>query len=306
MHKRSAWADDRMPDLPLDRLVKEFLLFAGQTVSPATKLKYQKSLQYFVESIVAAGEEPVLASVTPAAGERWVAEMQYRGCVPDTILGRQAAVKSFTSKFVFKARGLTEYDLLGRWSRVPVPDAPKARLTDVEIADVLGCFDQSPVGLRDRAFVSVYLSTGLRFDEVRRMTVADVDLVSGEFQVTAKGGKTRPVRMSTSALKACRTWLRWRRAPDDVTALWTTEEGRPLSYDGGMSVFRRVKKRSGVTRVHAHLLRHTYGQNAIEAGAEPSRVMDLLGQETDAMTRRYTREARAKMAAQLMPKYALA
>jgi len=306
VHKAHAWTDDRMPDLPLERLKTEWLLSCKKTCSGATLGKYDTSLTYFIASIVAAGDEAVLASVTPAAGDRWIDAMRYAGCKDETILGRQAAVKVFTNKFVFKERDLTSYDLLGRWSRVKVDPTPKERLSEVEIRDVLGCFDESPVGLRDRAFLSVYLATGLRFDEVRRMRVDDVDDVSGEFTVVAKGGKQRPVRLSVSALKAVKRWKRWRTAADGVTALWTTEEGRPLSYDGGMSVFRRVKKRSGVGRVHAHLLRHTVGQAAIEAGAEPSRVQDLLGHETDAMTRRYTREARARMAAQLMPKYALA
>lgn len=306
LHRRTAWADDAMPDLPLARLVAEFLLSAKKSVSPQTLLKYEKSLRYFVDSLTAAGDEPVLAAVTPAAGDRWIDEMRYRGCKDETILGRQAAVKVFTNRFVFKERELTNYDLLGRWARVKVDPAPKARLTDQELADVLGCFDESPNGLRDRAFLSVYLSTGLRFDEVRRMTVADVDPVSGEFVVVAKGGKTRPVRMSAGALKSVKRYLRWRRAAEDEPALWTTDEGTPLSYDGAQGIFRRAKKRSGVARLHAHLLRHTFGQAAIERGAERAAVQDMLGHETDAMTRRYTREARARTAAAMMPRYALA
>jgi len=319
VHKRTAWTDDRMPDLPLERLVAEFLLSSKKSCSPATLHKYRTSLASFVASIVEAGDDPVLASVTPAAGDRWVAQMQARcrngrvgrgaggGCADETILGRQAAVKVFTRKFCFQERELTNYDLLGRWSRVKVSDAPKPRLTDVELADIAAAFDDSPLGLRDKAFLSVYLSTGLRFDEVRRMSVSDVDPVSGEFEVTAKGDKKRYVRMSGWALKACKRYLRWRQAADaDVTALWTTDDGTPLSYDGAMSLFRRLKKKSGVRRLHAHLLRHTFGQIAIEDGAAPAQVQDMLGHDTDAMTRRYTRDARAKAAAALMPRYARA
>ena len=58
-------------------------------------------------------------------------------------------------------------------------------------------------------------------------------------------------------------------------------------------------------RLHAHLLRHTFGQNAIRQGADRALVQDLMGHETDAMTRRYTSSARKSTAAALMPRYAM-
>ena len=51
-------------------------------------------------------------------------------------------------------------------------------------------------------------------------------------------------------------------------------------------------------------LRHTFGQVAIAKGAERAAVQDMLGHETDAMTRRYTREARKQTAAAMMPQFA--
>ena len=51
-----------------------------------------------------------------------------------------------------------------------------------------------------------------------------------------------------------------------------------------------------MTRLHAHLCRHTFGQVALAKGAERAAVQDMLGHETDAMTRRYTQEARKQTA----------
>jgi integrase len=106
-------------------------------------------------------------------------------------------------------------------------------------------------------------------------------------------------------MKKVRRWLRIRRAQEGVTALWTTAGGTPLTYWGGQSFFRRLKARSGVKRVHAHLLRHTAGQGALLKGATPGEVQEMLGHKTKAMTDRYTRTVKAQVAAANMPRYAM-
>ena len=66
-------------------------------------------------------------------------------------------------------------------------------------------------------------------------------------------------------------------------------------------MFRRLKGRSGIPRIRAHLLRHTFAQTALIKGAERSAVQDMLGHATDTMTRRYAGEVRQRLAAQQMP-----
>jgi len=66
---------------------------------------------------------------------------------------------------------------------------------------------------------------------------------------------------------------------------------------------RKVREKSGVERFHAHLCRHTFGQWALEQGAERAAVQDMLGHKSDAMTVHYTKQARLKTAAEMMPKY---
>ncbi len=93
--------------------------------------------------------------------------------------------------------------------------------------------------------------------------------------------------------------------PDGETSgrLWLTDDGTPLTYWGAMSVFRRLKRRSGVDRLHAHLLRHTFAQVALEKGAERAAVQDMLGHKSEAMTRRYAGSVRQQTVSKLMPKY---
>lgn len=54
---------------------------------------------------------------------------------------------------------------------------------------------------------------------------------------------------------------------------------------------------------NAHLLRHSFAQHALQAGAERAAVMDMLGHRTDAMARRYAGTIRQETAARMMPQY---
>jgi type 1 fimbriae regulatory protein FimB len=110
--------------------------------------------------------------------------------------------------------------------------------------------------------------------------------------------------MSATALKAVRRWLRARRDDTGCGAVWTTDVGEALTFWAVQAIFRRVRERSGVKRLHAHLLRHTFGQVAIEKGAERALVQDMMGHTTDRMTRRYTQTVRSQDAAKQMPRFA--
>lgn len=135
------------------------------------------------------------------------------------------------------------------------------------------------------------------------MRVADLNVMSGEIRVRAKGGDEQMAMLSSRALKLMKQYLRQRPAGTESDRLWLTEEGEPLSYWGGQSVFRRLKARSGVGRVHSHLLRHHFAQVALEKGAERAAVQDMLGHKTDAMARRYAGSMRQQTAAKMMPRY---
>lgn len=69
------------------------------------------------------------------------------------------------------------------------------------------------------------------------------------------------------------------------------------------SIFRRLKERSGISRVHAHLLRHNFAKKALANGAERWVLQDMMGHATTAMTNRYLGDERKAQAAREMPRY---
>jgi integrase/recombinase XerC len=152
--------------------------------------------------------------------------------------------------------------------------------------------------------IAFYASSGLRFDEVLKLTVDDVDPYSGWVRTIGKGNKERIVRITERAMKYLRGYQHRRKAAPECAALWTTDEGKALSYFGGQSVFRRLKKRSGVKIAHAHRFRHTWTQTALKKKAERAHVQDAMGWSSDAMVRRYGGWVRFETAAAAMPEFA--
>lgn len=306
-HPPAAWTDPSHAQEDLPNLIEEYATWLrgrSERTSPQTITKYVNSLNAFARTLTDAGEPLTLASLTPANVDRWVSVQRFRGLAPEGIASRQAAVKVFARKFVWLHLKLSHYDLLAENRRIKVDEPVKAMLDDQERSAVLGAFSRNSYNdQRDHAFVAVLLTTGLRYAEVLGMQLGGVDK-DGGFVVTAKGGTVRPVRMAPAALRAVKRWERVRRGQEGVTALWTTDDGAALSYWGGQSMFKRLKKRSGVDRLHAHLFRHTFAQGALTKDAAAP-VQAMLGHKTDRMTRRYTAGVRDQVAAAEMPKYAL-
>jgi integrase/recombinase XerC/integrase/recombinase XerD len=130
-----------------------------------------------------------------------------------------------------------------------------------------------------------------------------MDTVTGEIVTVQKGGFERAARASDRALKVLRKYLKVRRAEVGVEQIFTTWAGKPISYDGGQMIFRRLKVATGIDWAHAHRFRHTWAQNALDNGAERQLVQDAMGWRSDRMARRYQGASRMRTAAAQMPQF---
>lgn len=169
---------------------------------------------------------------------------------------------------------------------------PKARkafinvLTDQEIERVFAVYgdNSNVIHLRNRVILSLMLDAGLRLNEVVTAQVADLHLPEGYLIVTGKGSKQRAVSFGVTTLEHVKAYL------DAVTlsgALLQTAEGEPLTRDTLKNMFRKLKKKSGVERLHPHLLRHTFATRYLENGGSIYNLKELLGHTTLKQTQAY-------------------
>ena len=307
-HPSAAWSDPGYAEESLHRLREEYIASLkgrAEAASPGTIDKYGKTLLSFIRSLDKQGEPATLASLTPGAVNQWVSEQRLAGLVEDGIASRLSALKVFSRKYVYQHLELTTSDLLRKVPRILPPERPIPALSEGERERLLACFDKDTYeDIRKRALIATYLATGLRFREVLEMELARLDRLSGEVQVRVKGGRERIVRISPRALKLLREYLKHRPTRGTSDRVWLCDDGEPLGYWGGQSIFRRRRNRSGIAELHAHLLRHTFAQVALTKGAERAAVQDMLGHRTDAMSRRYAGNVRQETAARMMPEFA--
>jgi site-specific recombinase XerD len=263
-----------------------------------------QDLHDLLRTLVKHDVEPVRGSIGPDSVSLWTSDQEERGNVVDSIAVRIISLKTFTNKYICKTLELTTADLLRKIRRPNPKPRPKEVLTDAEVEHLLAAFDQETFeDVRDRALIATLVATGLRRSAVRLLPLSSYDRVSGEFTVEEKGNVVRLGRLGERARKYMRAYLARRPERAKTDQLWVSERGEGLGNSGMEMIIRRAKKRSGITRVHAHLLRHGIAPRAADRDAAVGEIQTLLGHSTPAMARRYAGQALNRQGAKLMVQY---
>jgi site-specific recombinase XerD len=146
---------------------------------------------------------------------------------------------------------------------------------------------------RDRAFLWLLLSTGIRVSEACGLLFNDVDWGNGMLYVRGKGAKERKVPMGKVAKQHLMTYIRyWRGEPESGDEhVFLSISGRPLTRGVAGGIFARLKRVAGITdkRVSPHTCRHWFAVNAIKKGVPSTVVQEWLGHESLDMIRVYVR-----------------
>jgi len=151
---------------------------------------------------------------------------------------------------------------------------------------------------RDRAIFMLMLRTGLRVEEVSRLTVGAVDLKGNKIFVhQGKGGRDRVVYISSDAHQALVEYLSHRPATRSK-GLFLVEKGTcrgsPISVRGIQKRIEYYRGKAGL-KVSCHQLRHTMATQLLNADTGLSTIQDLLGHELIATTQRYCRVCNLKV-----------
>jgi len=177
---------------------------------------------------------------------------------------------------------------------------PKTVLTPGEARAVLDAPDtQTPIGIRDKAVLEMYYSTGLRSGEMAALTLHDVDHRHGFVRVNkGKGAKDRVVPMGKKACDYVREYLQkvravWTKKNRDQRALWISAiEPHGPAEQIALDVRVRFYARQALQRtISPHVWRHTCATHLVANGANIAYVQRLLGHRSLATTQRYSRVA---------------
>jgi integrase/recombinase XerD len=218
---------------------------------------------------------------------------------------RQAA-RLIALKGLFKWLTKNNYILYNPASEIELPKRehrlPQAILTPDEAEAVLQQPNlNDPLGIRDRAILETFYSTGIRRAELAHLQLHDLDHDRETLFVRqGKGKKDRMVPIGERALKWITKYLTDVRPELSIdqhqTALYLTYQGQPFVPDGLSFMVRDYVKDADLGKGGAcHLFRHTMATAMLENGADVRFIQEMLGHANLATTQQYTHVSIAKL-----------
>lgn len=275
---------------PLRPGVARFLdgLRTERRLSPHTSSSYGRDLDALLDYCATHGIEAWDALDTQHL-RSFAAQCHRRGLAPRSIQRRLSAVRSLC-RFLIR-EGELKHD--------PTADvqAPKARkrlpttLDADTMARLLGFRADDRLGVRDKAIMELFYSSGLRLAELLGLELTDLDLRDRTVRVMGKGRKARIVPVGRHAAEALARWLAQRAgvAAIDETAVFVGRNGRRL---GPRIVQRRIARWARLQglpeHVHPHLFRHSFASHLLESSGDLRAVQELLGHANISTTQVYT------------------
>lgn len=132
-------------------------------------------------------------------------------------------------------------------------------LTPEEIKNLMGQFGNDFYGLRNMSMVMLMLDCGLRANEVITLVPDNVNYKYKYVKVCGKGNKERIVPLGNSLVEVLKRYML--RRPSYADLLFVSAVGDPLKRSAFKKLFKKLRDRTGIKRLHPHLLRHTFATN---------------------------------------------
>lgn len=176
-------------------------------------------------------------------------------------------------------------------------------LSFLEVRDVekmLAVPDVSTLaGLRDRAMMELFFSSGMRISELVSLDVDQLSFLDDkshtrtyELSIVGKGKHIRTIFISPRAAEWLRTYLASRRDVFDplfINLRSKDEDAKRLTPRSIQMMISRCAILAGLSKkVTPHTLRHTYATDLLSHGADLRSVQELLGHKNVATTQIYT------------------
>jgi integrase/recombinase XerD len=141
------------------------------------------------------------------------------------------------------------------------------------------CDQQTVVGRRDLAILTLLLRLGLRAGEVAGLRLEDLDWRAGELVVLGKGRRVERLPLPIDVGEALSGYLcdgRPGSALDRMVFIRVKAPHRRLSAGGITQVVFAAGQRAGLGQIHAHRLRHTAATSMLRAGAPLAEIGQVL------------------------------
>jgi len=297
-------ADHHGPPTVLTRLadIPEEDIWLAKQKSARTRRAYRLDVRHFMATLgITAIEELRRIDHRPViAWERTMRETER--AAPSTVRRRLSALSSLFKHLV--RHGYMEKNPVTEIERPAInrDEGTTLAFSKVDARKLLDTpADDTLVGLRDRAILSVGLQVGLRRAEIAGLTVGDLHQNRGydSLRVVRKGGRRDALAINPQTAARLRAYIeRAGHGADNDGPLF-----RPLRHNGKQNHLRRAMDPDAIDRLvrkyaatigqargySAHSMRATFITTALENGAQLEDVQKAAGHRDPSTTKLYDR-----------------
>lgn len=198
------------------------------------------------------------------------------------------ALRAFLRFLAF--RGITSLSP----EKISVAKAGEREITFLEgdeIKKMLLLPDETEVsGLRDKAILHLFFSTGLRVSELANLNASDINFERNEISVLGKGKKFRVVFLSEEAALVLNDHIaNLCDSKNPSKPLFVSNQEKRLTVRSIERIVKKYAAAAGITkRVSPHTLRHSFATDLLIAGADIRSVQSMLGHSSITTTQIYT------------------
>ena len=257
--------------MKLELLVTEFLQDKRVYCAPKTIDSYGEHLRRFMQHC-----PEDLEKLSADTIRKYIIYMRDEGIRNVTIQSYMRSVKVFC-RWLYD-EGYLESNI-AQGIRLPRAD-PKIKqpLTESEALTI----DSYLINTRDRIIFHLMLDAGLRESEVCNLRKDDIDFDNNFIRIrNSKFNRNRVVPL-------CSRLKNWTKYYDSGSVyLLTNISGEKMSPELVKQLFSRIKKRTGITRVHAHLCRHTFATSYMMGGGNLEKLRLMMGHADYNVTKEY-------------------
>jgi integrase/recombinase XerC len=276
-----------------------FVIFLSEEkgFSDHTIKSYKNDINKFLSFLIERSID--LKKVSKKEIRDFLADQYDLGLSKKTIARRLASIKSFF-KFLLNSNYVSNNPTLF----LSTPKISKKLPDFIETKMIDELMDQpdhhTEKGLRDKAILELFYSTGMRLSELINLNISSVDDKNNLIKVFGKGSKERLIPFGKRA-KLCledylnKRVLRWNSSNKDIPLFVNGKNERVPRRTIQRRISNYIKMISSGKRLGPHTLRHTFATHLMERGADIRAVGDLLGHSSLSSTQVYTHVKPEKM-----------
>jgi tyrosine recombinase XerC len=268
----------------MHRYIEKFLRYLEieKNYSQHTLLNYRLDLTDFINFL----GQTSIESATYLSLRKFLANLKERSLKQRTVNRKLSCLRSF---FRFLCReGYLKTNPLTSLSSPKSEKYLPLFLTENEVVKLIEMPQGKDFrGLRDKAILETFYSTGMRISELVGLNISDIDFIGQVVKVKGKGRKERLLPIGDRALSAIRVYLVKKK--NNEPALFLNKNQRRITDRGVRDIVKKyIRIASLKTGVSAHTLRHSFATHLLNRGADLRSVQELLGHANISTTQIYT------------------